>query len=268
MADSITQIETSSQVGDGSISSQLVAPPPFNKPTADAVLRSCDGIDFYVVKAIMAEASSVFEDMFALPQPPSGPTATSGCGAGTSPLGGDPNLADDDGRIIRMTERSTIIEHVLRFVYPVDHPTIVHLEDVFDVLEMGTKFMIDCVVNGAKRRYETLAKQDPLKAYAIACKRQDHSGIHVAVKACLSRPIPTADNYIVELEHLSAGAYIRLQKYHRDCSLAIKALNVDALEYDHKEVPWIKSSIGYAFCWMTTVTPQGYRGIKQKVPAH
>ena len=43
---------------------------PFNKPTADVILRSSDDVDFRVHKVILAEASPVFEGMFSIPQPP------------------------------------------------------------------------------------------------------------------------------------------------------------------------------------------------------
>ncbi|KAL1944886.1 hypothetical protein VTO73DRAFT_2506 [Trametes versicolor] len=48
------------------------APPPFNNPAADTILRSSGALpmDFRVHRVIMAEASEVFADMFAIPQPP------------------------------------------------------------------------------------------------------------------------------------------------------------------------------------------------------
>ncbi|KAI0630811.1 hypothetical protein C8Q77DRAFT_228751 [Trametes polyzona] len=46
-----------------------IAPPPFDKPFADLLIRSSDGVDFLVFKWILADASPVFAGMFELAQP-------------------------------------------------------------------------------------------------------------------------------------------------------------------------------------------------------
>ena len=45
------------------------AQPPFDKLSADVILRSSDRVDFRVHRTILVEASPVFSDMFSLPQP-------------------------------------------------------------------------------------------------------------------------------------------------------------------------------------------------------
>ncbi|KAI0732150.1 hypothetical protein C8Q72DRAFT_753347, partial [Fomitopsis betulina] len=50
------------------------APAPFNRSSADVILRSSDLVDFRVRKGILAEASSVFDDMFGIPQPENTPS--------------------------------------------------------------------------------------------------------------------------------------------------------------------------------------------------
>lgn len=42
--------------------------PPFNKSTADTILRSTDGIDFHVRQSILIEVSLFFNAMFSLSQ--------------------------------------------------------------------------------------------------------------------------------------------------------------------------------------------------------
>ena len=37
---------------------------PFDKPSADVILRTSDFVDFYVHKVVLSLASAFFEDMF------------------------------------------------------------------------------------------------------------------------------------------------------------------------------------------------------------
>ena len=44
------------------------ASPPFDKQSADVILRTSDTVEFYVRKAILEEASMVFADIFSMHQ--------------------------------------------------------------------------------------------------------------------------------------------------------------------------------------------------------
>ncbi|KIP04951.1 hypothetical protein PHLGIDRAFT_42129, partial [Phlebiopsis gigantea 11061_1 CR5-6] len=175
----------------------------FNKDSADLVLCSCDGVDFYVLRAIMAEASPIFDAILALPQP-AGKVRRVGMG-------------ENDARLIQMTEDACTIEHVLRFVYPVEPPDITELSEIFPVLEMSTKFMLTCVTKLTMRQYEALAREQPLRAYALACKWRRDDAIRIAAKASLAYPAPEGTLYLDEMEDISAGAYVRLHQYRDSC---------------------------------------------------
>ncbi|KAJ7739358.1 hypothetical protein B0H16DRAFT_1729451 [Mycena metata] len=70
---------------------------PFaNAPGADTILRSADGVDFYVHRAILSLVSPVFEMMFQLPQPDDAPAVP----------------------VIDVQELSAVLDRVLRFFYP------------------------------------------------------------------------------------------------------------------------------------------------------
>jgi len=45
------------------------AGPPFDRPDADIILRSTDGVEFHTFKSILSLASQFFNDMYEIPQP-------------------------------------------------------------------------------------------------------------------------------------------------------------------------------------------------------
>ena len=85
-----------------------VADEPFNEITADAILRTADGVDFHVHQVILSLASPFFKTMFTLTQPPR-LTDTSASG-----------IAKRDS--IPVTEDSVVLDSLLRFIYPVCDP--------------------------------------------------------------------------------------------------------------------------------------------------
>ncbi|KAJ7653987.1 hypothetical protein DFH06DRAFT_1330087 [Mycena polygramma] len=81
----------------------LVPTHPFtDNPDADAILRSRDGADFYIVRAILSLVSPVFATMFRLPQPDAPP--------------GIP--------VVDMEEDAVTLDKVLRFIYPGTEPIV------------------------------------------------------------------------------------------------------------------------------------------------
>ena len=89
-------------MSDVDLFAPIDAPFPFRNPHADVVLKSSDNVWFRVPKAILSEASPVFEDMFNLP-----PEQTTTSDSSTLP-------------VVPLAEDSTIIEGLLRLCYPAD----------------------------------------------------------------------------------------------------------------------------------------------------
>ncbi|KAJ7781958.1 hypothetical protein DFH07DRAFT_1017868 [Mycena maculata] len=44
-------------------------PSPFDDPSTDIIIRSCEGVDFHIHKVLLALASPFFKGMFEIPQP-------------------------------------------------------------------------------------------------------------------------------------------------------------------------------------------------------
>ncbi|KAH9834736.1 uncharacterized protein C8Q71DRAFT_121602 [Rhodofomes roseus] len=128
------------------------APAPFNKPTADLILRSSDGVRFRVRKAILAEASPIFEDMFTLPAPRNSDNLAIG-----------PPVVD-------MTEDSRTVHGLLRLCYPISETPIRTLDEASILLDAVRKYSMDGALNYLGQRLIVFADAEPLRVYALAIR--------------------------------------------------------------------------------------------------
>jgi hypothetical protein len=76
----------------------------FDVPDANIIIRSPDFVDFRVHKPVLAMASSVFNDLFSLPQP-------------------SDSESDDDFPVVKLPEDSELLGSLLSVIYPV--PTVI-----------------------------------------------------------------------------------------------------------------------------------------------
>ncbi|KAJ7340773.1 hypothetical protein DFH08DRAFT_938587 [Mycena albidolilacea] len=117
---------------------------PFLKTTvtgADTILRSRDGADFYVYRAILALVSPVFETMLTLPQPPS----------------------NSEVPIIDMQEDAIPLDRALRFFYPATQPLVATLDELQEIIEiLISKFDMQCLIPSAKQHLERYIVSQPL----------------------------------------------------------------------------------------------------------
>ncbi|PCH36287.1 hypothetical protein WOLCODRAFT_140317 [Wolfiporia cocos MD-104 SS10] len=181
---------------------------PFNKSTADVVLRSSDSVDFRVHKTILAEASPVFESMFGLPQPSSG-EAKSSC----------LDELKDDLPVIEVEESSLTLDTVLRFCYPLPQPTIGDVDLLQSLLRAVLKYDMDGILEAVRPQMRQLAEKHALQLYSIALRLGLEEEARYAAKCSLSLDIRN-DQYVAELEDITGGDYFRLLDYHKKCSVA------------------------------------------------
>ncbi|KAI0642180.1 hypothetical protein C8Q79DRAFT_237703 [Trametes meyenii] len=173
-----------------------VASSPFDDPCTEIVLRTVDDVDFHVWRAILKEASTLFADMFGLPQPMPGPTTNS-------------------PRIIPITEQSVVIEPLLRLCYPVPDPEFTSLAELKPVLEAARKYQMDYIMGLLLRRLILFAENEPLPAYLIALQLRAAGVARAAAKLFLRHVDPCP--FTEELRHVPAAAYYRLLEYRRKC---------------------------------------------------
>ncbi|KAJ6461895.1 hypothetical protein C8R47DRAFT_103744 [Mycena vitilis] len=181
--------------------SVLVPTYPFtNSPVVDAILRSRDGADFYIVQAILSLVSPVFATMFRLPQPDTTPEIP----------------------VVDMDEDATTLDRVLRFIYPAAYPIFDSLDDLRHIIELViAKYDMQCEVPKAQQCLERYCASDPLGVFTVACKYGWKDIALAAAKESLKRPIRTHNAEAPPaLDGLTAIGYHNLLHYHYLCSQA------------------------------------------------
>ncbi|KIM90330.1 hypothetical protein PILCRDRAFT_812066 [Piloderma croceum F 1598] len=199
---------------------------PFDNPDAELIIRSSDNVDFRVFKSFLSVVSSVFKDMFALPQGPAGIT--------------DQEMRDGLP-VIQITEESRIVETLLRFCFPnilTSIPVLKTMDEMLPMLEVSIKYGIGILEN---RMRETLfsppvVKEGAMKLFVIAYQHGWEKEMRVAARYTLYQPV-WERLYVVELESITGGDLHRLQQYRLSCRTA--AIQV-ATTFDWMpfSVPW------------------------------
>ncbi|PSR76951.1 hypothetical protein PHLCEN_2v8123 [Hermanssonia centrifuga] len=182
----------------------------FDYRDADLVLRCSSSptpLDFRVHKCILSAASPFFRDMFTLPQ---------------APRNSDEG---DELPIVEVSEGSSTMEMLLRYVYPVLNPTIDTLDDLTVVLEAAYKY--DMVVAIETLRTLLLLprflEETPTRIYAIASRFELEEEAKVASRYTLK--INVLDCPLSEdLKFISAYQYHRLLDLHRQRAKAAQEL--------------------------------------------
>ncbi|TCD67395.1 hypothetical protein EIP91_012430 [Steccherinum ochraceum] len=210
---------------NGSISGQgtshsagtvLEAQAPFNKPLANLIIRTSDGVDFRVQQALLREASTVFEDLLSVSPAPPG-ESTSHAGAQ------DPRESPEGVRVMEVAETSRTMDNLLRFIYPVPTPHITTAASICETLDASRKYKIEHAEKDLKEQFGRYAEKDPLSTFALAAKRGWGDEMGVAAKGSLKVTLEPAA-FIEEMRHMPTGAYVRLQRYHRACVQAAESI--------------------------------------------
>lgn len=179
---------------------RVVAESPFDKTNADIVLRSCDNVHFYLHKLILGLASPVFETMFTLPQP------TEEVFASTL-----------ETPVVDVAEDSKTLDKLFRTCYPVVHPTWDDISEVMDTFVAAQKYDMDHASTILKSRLHELTHQHPLQAWAIACKKDLEDLAQLAAMVLRTdharQPMVIFEDFIEEMEQVSAAAYYRLLQF-------------------------------------------------------
>jgi len=129
------------------------APTLFTTVDGDVILRAGpepdSKHDFRVHKFILSLASSVFKDMFTLPQPP------------------DQNQNEKpDIPTVNVSDPPEVLDTILRFVYPgVEPPKIADLPTLTALLSAADKYNITSIYPILRDALNTLLPGNPFRAY-------------------------------------------------------------------------------------------------------
>jgi len=212
----------------------IQAPPPFDKPDADVILRSSDmePVDFRAFKLLLSLSSPFFTELFTLPQPSTPYTYSEEC---------------LDGRrtpVIQMTEDAETLRILLGFCFPIsthELPKLTSLQGIQKVAEAAVKFEMDGIVKYL--RCELLAprfvESQPLRAFAIAYRHGWDAEARKAARYTLRHPVEVP--FVPELEYISGATLYRLQEYHRLCGevASSRALLQPALAEPDDHWTWV-----------------------------
>jgi len=184
---------------------------PFDHPKADVILRSSDGIDFYVFKLLLTLASPVFEAMCDLPRP-----AVGTC-----------DDTKDGFPIVNMQEDSKTLDILLRFLYPstlAEDPSLESLTDILAIIGAARKYSLDTVEKQVCQALVNpkVLKTDPVRCFAIARNARFKDETMTAARYSLRQPLIPA--YFPELELITASDLLALLAYHKKCHSAVEPL--------------------------------------------
>ena len=203
-----------------------MAAAPFNKPSADVILRSSDRVDFHVHKVILEEVSPFFADLFSH--------------AHASPLSLTPNIehsndyveSGDSGYVesrdtplIGVIEHSTVLEPLLRSLWPAANYKFRSLDALKPAIAAADKYQMDDVLLSYRQQLiNRFARTEPLRVYAIGAQYWMDDVMRAAARSSLSLSTTEAEEYVHELRDISGRDYFVLLDYRRRCVSAAKKM--------------------------------------------
>ncbi|KAI0046380.1 hypothetical protein FA95DRAFT_1395729 [Auriscalpium vulgare] len=186
------------------------AAPPFNGPFADIILRSCDGIRFHVSKPILSIASPVFADMFRL--------------AGPHDAAASSDEMCNGLPLVPMAEDAATLDLLLRWCYPVAHPTLVTLDDMQRMVAATQKYDIHALDNAIGEALQRQLALDPLGVFRVAVADRLDDMARKAARGVLG--VPLAMLVSPAIDNIEPSALIALIRYHVDCGAAASAVTL------------------------------------------
>ncbi|KAJ8508032.1 hypothetical protein ONZ45_g9657 [Pleurotus djamor] len=152
----------------------MIALRPFNDRNANVIIRSSDGVDFYVHESILCLASSTFKHKLSVTTP-------------DVLRNHQITEAEANAKFLRVLIDSTTLDCVLRFCYPGRSPEISDQSDLEKVLHAADQHEFEGVIQALEEEYIRLGEVEkkPLRAYAMARRYEWKKLTKLAVRASL-----------------------------------------------------------------------------------
>ena len=191
---------------------QKTAAAPFDRPPTDLVLKSSDGVYFHVFSQILVTASQIFDNIITDAQsssPSSHPSAT-------------PNTP-----VVSLVEHSTVLDALLRIIYPIGNAPHTHiLDEIPPLLDAALKYMMAWPTSVLTNELLAFAQDRPLQVWAIGCRfgleavarRGAERSLHFKELGTYDdrRVFVPVGEFIMSVNGVSAGDYFRLVEFHRE----------------------------------------------------
>lgn len=178
----------------------------------DTIIRSSDYVKFHVHRSFLAFASPVFARML---DPPALITSSSD----------SPNTTDRDipraQSVHTLPEDGQTLSKLLQLSYPLPDPEVTNLGpadaalgSAISLLHAARKYEVSRAIAFAKQACVAAAKERPVQLYLIASR---YKWYDVARDAAMRAVYETSDQYLPEMEDISAADYRRLLIYRQEC---------------------------------------------------
>ncbi|EJD08544.1 uncharacterized protein FOMMEDRAFT_25573 [Fomitiporia mediterranea MF3/22] len=201
---------------------------PFDKKSnangthADLVLRSADGVDFRVMKDVLAVASPVFQDMTTLARP-----LAIGTKCSTSPSTTDDQYSEEGLPIVVMYESNAVVlDTMLRILYPVVPPKLDSYDVLDGLLRAAQKYDMALVLHVVEESFRRLVDENDgqraMEVYILAWEYQLEEILRLVLDAFLRYPFN--QSYFSGLEKAPASALFRLFDYRQKVSNKVDLL--------------------------------------------
>ena len=209
---------------------QEQAPAFYHNPSVgDIVLRSSDGIEFYLHSDILSATSPFFADMLSLPQPSSRNTLETPTNTPTPHLSGKP--------VISTHENSAVWEKIIPLcylpAYSSNFSLATDLTAIGDLLKAADKFDVRAATDAVRASLlrSPLVKQHPLSIYALAWAYKLPDVALLAARRALALPPDEFGALPSEFDTIDAStAYKTLNAYRSDCSKAARVITASGKE--------------------------------------
>jgi len=185
-----------------------VADTPFNDLEGDVVLRTTDGVHFYVHKFLLSLVSPVFKDLFLLPESKD---------VSQELFQNKPCISVDDDSCSLFQVLSWCDPRVLSISQKGEH--------LQSALRLADKYDMKCITQRLEKSLGEcmeLINASPIEMYILAIQYGFKDLAKKAAKASLSVPLAQRPK-IPALREISATALHNLYQYHLACSEAVRS---------------------------------------------
>ncbi|KAF9649052.1 hypothetical protein BDM02DRAFT_1981589 [Thelephora ganbajun] len=222
----------------------------FSVPDGDIILRtqSLPNRHFRVHKLVLSLASSVFKDMFGMPQP-------------------EPDASTVDTEVVDVTDPPQALDLILRLIYPIPPPIVNNLDLLVEGLVITDKYNIAGARARLRMRLAKFVNEDPLRAYAIASRFGFDEEAERASSLTTGIYLPALTDLPDDLKHISAPAYHKLirlhERYRNEIEDAVDAVLFEPACLECKVAkalaePRMRTKLVRIFCRGTPITVAAY----------
>jgi len=169
---------------------------------ADVILQSSDDANFSVHKAVLAESSQFFSNMFSLAQP-----------ADDEIVNGFP--------VIRLPENAEVLHSLVTMLYPISSVIPNSYDKVLELLAASQKYEMAAIQSSIRaevrcKTYSTLTGNGSFHAYAIASSKRLSPEIESTARLTLDNPM-TFESIGDEVGLFDGWALRDLARYRKRC---------------------------------------------------